>query len=234
MFYFKGTRIPNFKNITSVENVFDNYWENDGLQMRSKLMERENIFFDWILPGSKVLSIGCGNSRLLYELKKQKNCDVCGIDIAEEAINTLKQQGIKAYRANANEPIDFEKLFGNRNINFDYIIVSELLQQLSMPEKFVQNIKERTRYLILSIPNSAFYRYRMGLFFGGHFFTQWDKHPAETLRYWSHSDFLNWLKTVGLKTISVIPSNGLSFRFLKLYKIWPNLFGHQICYLTEV
>ena len=71
MFYFSGTRRPNYKNLD--KEIYDNYWRNRGYKMRDKLMEREHVFLDWIKPNNRVLSIGCGNSRLLYELKKQRS-----------------------------------------------------------------------------------------------------------------------------------------------------------------
>jgi len=78
------------------------------------------------------------------------------------------------------------------------------------------------------LPNSAFYRYRIGLMFKGRFFTQWLYHPSEHLRYWSHIDFLDWLKALNFNIIEFKSSNG---PFLK--NIWPNMFGNQICYLVK-
>ncbi len=57
-------------------------------------MAREKIFFDWIKPNSLVLDIGCGNSRLLYELKNEKNCQVLGTDVSSVAVSYLKEQGV--------------------------------------------------------------------------------------------------------------------------------------------
>jgi len=220
MFYFTGTRKPDFKNIS--QDIYVDYWKNKGYQMRNKLMEREVIFLDWIKPNSKVLSIGCGNSRLLYELKKQKNCEVFGIDIDQSVIKGLQENNI------SGKTQDITKQDFNLENNYDYIIMSELLEHISLPEKLISKVKLHTNFLILSVPNSAFYRYRIGLLFKGRFFTQWAHHPAEHLRYWSHKDFLDWLKALNLKVKKIKPSNGPFLR-----NFWSNLFGHQICYLVE-
>jgi methionine biosynthesis protein MetW len=220
MFYFSGTRKPNYKNLD--KDIYASYWKNRGYKMRDKLMEREYIFLNWIKPNSKVLSVGCGNSRLLYELKKQKQCEVFGIDISPEVVNVLKQNNISA------EVQDVIKQDFSLANNYDYIIMSELLEHLVMPEDLLEQVRHKAKYLILSVPNSAFYRYRLGLLFKGRFFTQWAKHPSEHLRYWSHKDFIDWLKALSFKIKEFEPSNGF---FLK--KIWPNMFGHQICYLIE-
>ncbi len=225
MFYFKGTRRPNFKNIP--ETIYPAYWQSRSLELRNKLMEREVIFFNWIEPKTKVLSLGCGNSRLLLDLKEKKNCLVYGLDIDENVVNLQKQFGIEVKRGDL-AAIDFE-LKSYFDFNFDYIIMSELLEHLALPENLISKLKEQSRYFIFSVPNSAFYRYRLGLLCRGRFFTQWAVHPAEHLRFWSHLDFYDWLSGLGLKIIKCQSSNGPMF----LKDLWSNMFGHQICYFCH-
>ncbi len=220
MFYFSGTRKPDYKNLN--KDIYNNYWKDRGYIMRDKLMEREIVFLDWIKPNSKVLSVGCGNSRLLYELQKQKQCEVFGIDISPEVVDGLKQNNIPS------EVQDITKEDFSLSNNYDYIVMSELLEHLVMPENLLEKVRHSAKHLILSVPNSAFYRYRLGLLFKGRFCTQWAKHPAEHLRYWSHKDFLDWLEALDFQIKESKPSNGF---FLK--DIWPNMFGHQICYLIN-
>ena len=96
MFYFAGSRKPDFRRSKKIN--YDDYWRDRGFEMRSKLMEREHIFFDWIKDGSKVLDIGCGTSRLLFELKNKKHCEVTGVDISPLVIESLKKAGINLDR----------------------------------------------------------------------------------------------------------------------------------------
>lgn len=220
MFYFKGTRKPDFTKIQKID--YDRFWAERGFEMRSKLLEREEVFFDWVKEASKVLELGCGNSRLLWELKKKKNCDVLGQDISSLAVKGLQKEGIRAEVANI-ESADFE-IKGN----FDYIIMSEFLEHLRIPEDLIAKLYHHTRFFVLSVPNSAFYRYRFSLMFKGRFFTQWAMHPSEHLRYWSHIDFLDWLEALNLEVVKCQSSNGFLFKDL-----WPNMFGHQICYLVK-
>lgn len=227
MFNFIGTRKPNFSNLSS--DVYGDYWQNKGFKLRGKLMEREKIFFHWIQPKSTVLSIGCGNSRLLWELREQKDCAVFGVDIATSVINGLKNNNIEAYQADiTKQDFNIKALF---NQQFDYIIISEVLEHLVMPEELLNNIRHDAKYIMVSIPNSAFYRYRLGLLINGRFFTQWAKHPAEHLRFWSHIDFCDWLEALGFKIVYTKASNGLSIGGFNLFNKNLNLFGHQICYL---
>ncbi|MBI4053995.1 MAG: methyltransferase domain-containing protein [Candidatus Doudnabacteria bacterium] len=220
MFFFRGTRTPNFRNIKPID--YDAYWRQRGFELRGKLMEREKIFFDWIRPGSAVVDIGCGNSRLLYELKSKKKCRVLGLDASRFAVAGQNQAGVRA------RVEDFESKNLALQEKFDYAIMSELLEHLREPENLISRILSHTQYCLISVPNSAFYRYRLGLMFKGRFFTQWAQHPAEHLRYWSHRDFLDWLDGVGLTVLEFRASNGFWWK-----NILPNLFGHQICYFTQ-
>ncbi|MFA5124393.1 MAG: radical SAM protein [Patescibacteria group bacterium] len=220
-FFFEGTRRPDFKNITK-QLDYDQYWSERGFKMRSKLMEREVIFMDWIKPGAKILDLGCGSSRLPYELKEKKGCRVSGLDISGLVINNLKQAGIDGVKA------DIESADFNLDDRYDYIVISEVLEHIKYPEDLISKIKDNADYLAISVPNSAFYRYRFGLMFGGRFFTQWMTHPSEHLRFWSHKDFLIWLNDLGLDVVRFKSSNGF-----RLKDIWPNMFGHQMCYLVK-
>ena len=220
MFYFHGARKPDFRNTKKIN--YNDYWRKRGFELRDKLIERENIFFEWINRYSSVADIGCGNSRLLFELKNKKNCQVYGVDVSPLVIANLKKFGIKGEIKNI-EADDF-----NLDGKFDYLILSEVLEHLQNPEDLILKLKKKAQYLLISIPNSAFYRYRFNLMFKGRFFTQWMFHPSEHLRYWSHKDFLDWLKALGLRPVKCRASNGF---FLK--NIFVNLFGHQICYLVE-
>jgi len=233
MFYFSGTRKENFKNVSLSSHIFDEYWKKKGFAMRSKLMDREKIFFEWIKKDSQVLSIGCGNSRLLHDLKTKKNCAVYGVDLVQDVVDELKKNDIKCYQANVSSDDFFEAEFLKDN-KFDYIVISELLHQLKYPEKLLSKLSTKTEKFILSLPNSAFYRYRFGLLFGGRFFTQWNWHPSETLRYWSYTDFVYWLEALGMEIVDCQSSNGFSIGPIKFYKFWKNMFAHQICYLVKV
>jgi methionine biosynthesis protein MetW len=226
MFYFRGTRKPDFKSIKFFD--YDEYWRLRGLKLRRHLREREELFIDWVKEGSKVLDIACGDAPVLLELKQQKNCQVEGSDISPLILSEQEKHNIPTFVSNiSSEDFKLEK-------QYDYVILSELLEHLVHPEKFLGKIRHNTKYLIISIPNSAFYRYRTDFLVRGRFFTQWVHHPSEHVRFWSHIDFLDWLKALDLEVVKCEASNGLRIGPIKLFNFWKNLFGHQICYLVKV
>ena len=214
-----------FKEIKELN--YEDYWKIRGAKLRKKLMDREFIFMKWIKDGSAVLNIACGNSSFLLELKKRKGCQVEGFDISSLVVEEQKRADIEACVKDINnKEFKIDK-------NYDYIILSEILEHLALPENLISKIKNRTKFLLISIPNSVFYRFRFSLFFKGRFFKQWFYHPSEHLRFWSHLDFKDWLDGLGLEIIKYEAANGLDIGPIKIFKFWPNLFGHQICYLVK-
>lgn len=225
MFYFRSTRKPDFSTLKNFN--YDTYWQGFGGKLREKFRPREYIFMDWIKEGSTVLDLACGNSPLLLELKNKKKCLVEGYDISSEILKEQERAGIKT------EAHDISSKEFRLSKNFDYIIASETIEHIAYPEILLDNIRNNAGYFIVSFPNSAFYRYRLSLLLSGRFFTQWAYHPAEHLRYWSHIDFLDWLEALDFELVKCEASNGLDLGPLKPFKLWPNLFGHQMCYLFK-
>lgn len=227
MFYFNNTRKPDFRNIHKID--YDEYWKHRGFVINKKLKEREEIILSNIPKGSSVLDIGCGNSLLPVKLK-EKGVNINVADISEDVLTGFSKYGIKSAKIDLLKP----ELI---NISsYDYIILSEVLEHLSNPEDVLGVLKKYSQNFIITIPNSAFYRYRLHLMFSGRFFTQWVYHPSEHLRFWSHTDFLDWLSALGLQVEKTKASNGFTlFGLIKnLKNWWPNLFGHQIVYFCKV
>ncbi|MDD4271832.1 MAG: methionine biosynthesis protein MetW [Patescibacteria group bacterium] len=225
MFYFFCTRKPNFSNIKKID--YNDYWVNRKFEINKKLKEREEIILKWVPQGAKVIDLGCGNSLLPTKLK-EKGCDITVADISPIVLAGYEKYGLEG------KVINLEDIEAVKNIKkFDYIILSEVLEHTKNPEEIIEVLKSHADYLIITIPNSAFYRYRLHLFWSGRFFTQWVYHPSEHLRYWSHLDFLDWLSALNLKVVECRSSNGLTIGPIKLFNLFKNLFGHQICYLIK-
>lgn len=224
MFNFAGTRKPDFKNIKKIS--YDSYWHGRGFNMRSKLMAREKVCMDWIKDGSSVVDIGCGNSRMIYELKKNKGCKTYAVDVSPLVIESLGKEGISGQAVDISKS-NFEFL---NDKEYDYIILNEILEHVDNPEEIVDRLKSKAKHLIISIPNTGYYRYRFNLMFRGRVPTQWFKHPSEHLRFWTHKDFLNWLDDLNFELISCQTTDG--FHLFK--NSWKNMFGHLISYLVKI
>lgn len=227
MFNSPWIRKPDFSKISL---KYDDYWKNRGWQINKKLKPREEIILKIIPSGSNVMDIGCGNSLLPLKLK-EKGAKVEIADISKLVLDNYLPFGIKGRVLNIEnvETLSFDK-------KFDFIIMSEVLEHTRNPEEIILKLKNNTDRFAITIPNSASYQFRYGLMFRGRFFTQWIMHPSEHLRFWSHIDFLDWLKAMGLEVEKTIVSEGFSFRgFLPwLPRLWKNLLAYRVVYICKV
>ena len=173
-----------------------------------------------------MLDIAVGNSGLLSSLKKNKMCDVYAFDISQKVVDAQNEEGIIAEKRDISVD-DF-----NNIRKCDFLILSEILEHLPLPEMLMKKLSNKADFFLVSVPNSAFYKFRLQLLFG-RFLKQWVFHPSEHLRFWSHCDFLEWVDSMGFDVVKYEASNGLDIGPFKLYKYMPNLFGHQICYLLK-
>ncbi len=231
MFNSPWIRKPNFNNVAAIGSIdYNEYWRYVGWNLNEKLKPREELMLEIISPNSKVIDIGCGSSRLPVHLK-EKNCDISVADISDIVIEQYEKLGIDGIK------IDLEDVGTYKFSNtFDYIILSEVLEHTKNPEQIIDILKPYTKHFLITIPNSANYLFRYGLMFKGRFFTQWIYHPSEHLRYWSHIDFIDWLKSLGIEIISTTVSDGFTFGGLMpwLPGLWKNLLGYRMVYYCRV
>ena len=227
MFNFRGTRKPDFR-AGRVALSYDNYWDTRGMQIERKLKPREEMMLKLAPSGSRILIVGAGTSRLPLSLR-DKGCTVVVSDISEPVLKLFRDKSFETF------PLDLEKISkGSIKETYDIVILSEVLEHVRNPEGAIEALSPHTKRFYITIPNSAFYRFRFHLFFRGRFFTQWALHPAEHLRFWSHTDFLDWLDAMDLDLEMTRSSNGFSLFGLApwLKDAWKNFFGHQILYVA--
>jgi len=201
---------------------YDGYWQQRspmGLHARHLIIARQ------IEAGDSVLDVGCGDGYFLSYLKGLKAVKELGIDVSSVAIKKALAKGINA----RVEPfLDFAK--NDRHDLFDYIIMSEVLEHLVDAEDYIKlGFKLARKALIISFPNSAYWPFRLRLLFG-RFPVQWAYHPCEHLRFWSVTDFKDWIKSQGLQDakykVYFYPSNGITI--FNLHKMLANLFCRQM------
>jgi methionine biosynthesis protein MetW len=201
---------------------YEGYWESRG---RSESQPRHTLIAGVVEEEGRVLDIGCGDGFLMELLRQSRKAHCQGLDISEASVRLAKERGLAAIVADVMAD-EFSV-----DPDYDYIVVCELLEHISDPETLIAKLKGcYKRALIVSVPNSAYFKHRLRLLFG-RFPVQWGWHPSEHLRYWSVSDFRWWTGELGLEVASVIPANGLTV--FKLYQIWPNLFANDVIYVLK-
>jgi len=148
------------------EKILD-YWNsranNKILKCTNDLNLEKNeidIFLSIIKKNKNVLDIGCGDGKLLRELKIKKNCNCYGIDFSKNLINIAKKKsrGINYYC------IDMKKIgkVFNTKVKFDYIITKRSIQNLTSwndQKKFLNQINlfssPKTKIFLMESSNNA-------------------------------------------------------------------------------
>ena len=204
-----------------MDNPYDHYWKTRGV---SGHRPRYRIFLDWVKPKSRILEFGAGDGYLGDLMQKERQAEYLATDISEAGLATARSRGVPTEVLNASDVASLRKRFPDHS--YDYVIMTEFLEHIVNSEDVLKEAIRIARVgVLVSIPNSAYWRYRLQLLFGN-FPKQWAIFPYEHVRFWSVTDFLETVRSLGFQVNQYRASNGKK----PLRDWWPNLFGFQICY----
>lgn len=120
------------------------------------------VISSWIEPGSRVLDLGCGRGDLLLHLQHGKQVRGVGIELDEDKAAFCISQGLSVLHG------DFiEEVSDYPENHFDYIVLSQTLQQVYDPEKLLQVLLTVGSKVIVSFPNFSHWRVRLQLLLTG-------------------------------------------------------------------
>jgi len=120
------------------------------------------VIASWIKPGAKVLDLGCGEGDLLFYLKKNKQVIGTGIENREPKVAQCIAKGLTVLQGDINEEVlDYQ------DDTFDYVILSQTLQQVYYPDKLLKSLLKIGRKVIVSFPNFSHWSIRMQVLFTG-------------------------------------------------------------------
>lgn len=120
------------------------------------------IISDLVEPNSRVLDLGCGDGALLEWLAEHKNVDARGVEIDGERVKRAIARGVSVYQGDINEALaDYPDQC------FDYIILSQTLQETRNPLQVLRSMLRVGRYGVLAFPNFGHWTVRMAMLFFG-------------------------------------------------------------------
>jgi methionine biosynthesis protein MetW len=181
------------------------------------------IIASWIEPGSKVLDLGCGEGDLLSFLKKHKQVAGAGIERAEANVAQCIEKGLSVLQGDINQEIlDYP------DNTFDYVIVSQTLQQVYEPDRLIQSLLRIGKKGIVSFPNFSHWGVRLQLLGAGYApITRqlpYEWYDTPNIRVITLKDFRKFSKEVGFKILKEVAINTNSYdRHGKIVRFLPNL-----------
>ena len=177
------------------------------------------IIFDWIEQSSSVLDLGCGDGDLISLLVQEKHVRAQGIEIDEQAIYECVARGLSVFQ----QDID-TGLAEYVDKSFDYVILSQSLQQVKKPDFVLKEALRVGKQTIVSFPNFVYYPARFQIFFKGRVPVtpslphEWYETP--NLHFLGISDFIEYCtqRKITIKESTFIRKN-------KRLRFFPNFFA---------
>ena len=121
------------------------------------------VVASWIKPKSKVLGLGCGEGALLHYIKTHRQGNCTGIEINEKKVAKCIELGLTVLQGDINQEIlDYP------DDAFDYVILSQTLQQIYEPSALIQAMLRIGKKGIVSFPNFSHWNIRMQLLLKGY------------------------------------------------------------------
>lgn len=164
------------------------------------------VIADGIEPGSRVLDLGCGRGDLLAWLAANKQVIGTGIEMDKEKAAQCIARGLTVLQGDLNEEVD-----DYPDKSFDYVILSQTLQQIFEPARLLYSLSRIGRKVIVSFPNFSHYTIRFQLLLKGvapkNDQLPYSWYDTPNIRVITLSDFRKFARDVGYNIVKEIAIN---------------------------
>jgi methionine biosynthesis protein MetW len=182
----------------------------------------------WIKESSLVLDLGCGDGKLLSQLRDSKQVDGLGIEIDPDYILDCINAGISVVEQDLNKG-----LANFQTRHFDMVVMTHALQTLSQPHLVIDEMLRVGKECIVTFPNFGHWRCRTHLNLRGRMpvseFMPYRWYDTPNIHFCTVDDFELLCRERGIRVLgrSMVGSNN-SENWLA--QTWPNLFAMTAVY----
>ena len=115
-----------------------------------------------IRPQSRVLDLGCGDGELIAWLMENKDVDARGVELLPDLVQAAISRGASVYQGDIETSLN-----DYPDQAFDYVILSQTLQQTRHPLQVLRNMLRVGTRAIVAFPNFGHYSVRLAHLFSG-------------------------------------------------------------------
>jgi methionine biosynthesis protein MetW len=120
------------------------------------------IIGDIVEPRTRVLDLGCGEGELLEWLAVNKDVDARGVEISGVKVQRAIARGVSVFQCDIEEALaDYPDQI------FDYVILSQTLQETRQPLHVLREMLRVGRRAIVAFPNFGHWRVRLSMLASG-------------------------------------------------------------------
>jgi methionine biosynthesis protein MetW len=154
--------------------------------------------------GSRVLDLGCGDGRLLKQLRDTHGASIQGLELDRRRIIGAMHNGVPVIQ------VDLDRgLAGFPDQAFDFAVLSQTLQQVRHPRVILQEMLRVAAQSLVVVPNFGYWRVLLGLLFWGRApvtsALPYEWYDTPNLHFMSMHDFRELVTVVGGRIVKELP-----------------------------